>query len=239
MNNIMINDFEGPLDLLLHLIKTSKMDIYEVNITYIIEEYLKYINAMQDLNIDIASEYLVMAAELIHLKSKMLINIEDEVEDESDEFTISSEEELKQKLIEYEKYKKSTDSFRKLEENRKEYLTRSPENISEYSKDIKYNMELSIEDLINAFLEYRKRLDREKPLETKITRKELSVKERINSIRNILKIKKKIVFTDLFESFTKEYVVVTFLSILNMSKNNEIMLSQKDNFSPIMIESRI
>lgn len=239
MNNIMINDFEGPLDLLLHLIKTSKMDIYDVNITYIIEEYLKYINAMQDLNIDIASEYLVMAAELIHLKSKMLINIEDEVEDESDEFTISSEEELKQKLIEYEKYKKSTDSFRKLEENRKEYLTRSPENISEYSKDIKYNMELSIEDLINAFLEYRKRLDREKPLETKITRKELSVKERINSIRNILKIKKKIVFTDLFESFTKEYVVVTFLSILNMSKNNEIMLSQKDNFSPIMIESRI
>ena len=239
MNNIMINDFEGPLDLLLHLIKTSKMDIYEVNITYIIEEYLKYINAMQDLNIDIASEYLVMAAELIHLKSKMLINIEDEVEDESDEFAISSEEELKQKLIEYEKYKKSTDSFRKLEENRKEYLTRSPENISEYSKDIKYNMELSIEDLINAFLEYRKRLDREKPLETKITRKELSVKERINSIRNILKIKKKIVFTDLFESFTKEYVVVTFLSILNMSKNNEIMLSQKDNFSPIIIESRI
>ncbi len=239
MNNIMINDFEGPLDLLLHLIKTSKMDIYDVNITYIIEEYLKYINAMQDLNIDIASEYLVMAAELIHLKSKMLINIEDEVEDESDEFTISSEEELKQKLIEYEKYKKSTDSFRKLEENRKEYLTRSPENISEYSKDIKYNMELSIEDLINAFLEYRKRLDREKPLETKITRKELSVKERINSIRNILKIKKKVVFTDLFESFTKEYVVVTFLSILNMSKNNEIMLSQKDNFSPIMIESRI
>lgn len=239
MNNIMINDFEGPLDLLLHLIKTSKMDIYEVNITYIIEEYLKYINAMQDLNIDIASEYLVMAAELIHLKSKMLINIEDEVEDEADEFTISSEEELKQKLIEYEKYKKSTDSFRKLEENRKEYLTRSPENISEYSKDIKYNMELSIEDLINAFLEYRKRLDREKPLETKITRKELSVKERINSIRNILKIKKKVVFTDLFESFTKEYVVVTFLSILNMSKNNEIMLSQKDNFSPIMIESRI
>ena len=239
MNNIMINDFEGPLDLLLHLIKTSKMDIYEVNITYIIEEYLKYINAMQDLNIDIAGEYLVMAAELIHLKSKMLINIEDEVEDESDEFTISSEEELKQKLIEYEKYKKSTDSFRKLEENRKEYLTRSPENISEYSKDIKYNMELSIEDLINAFLEYRKRLDREKPLETKITRKELSVKERINSIRNILKIKKKVVFTDLFDSFTKEYVVVTFLSILNMSKNNEIMLSQKDNFSPIMIESRI
>ncbi len=239
MNNIMINDFEGPLDLLLHLIRTSKMDIYEVNITDIIEEYLKYINEMQDLNIDVASEYLVMAAELIHLKSKMLINLEDEEPESDDEYSINSEEELKQRLIEYEKYKKSTDEFRKLEENRQEYLTRAPENISIYSKDIKYNMDLSIEDLINAFLEYRKRLDKEKPLETKITRKELSVKERISHIRNLLKTKKKLEFTELFESFTKEYVVVTFLSILNMSKNNEIKLSQKDNFSPIMIESRL
>lgn len=239
MNNLTINDFEGPLDLLLHLVKTSKMDIYEINTTYIIEEYLKYINAMQDLNIDVASEYLVMAAELIHLKSKMLINLEDEVQEDDDEFSISSEEELKKRLADYEMYKKSSESFRKLEENRKEYLTRAPENISEYAKDIKYNMDISIEDLLNAFLEYRKRLDKEKPLETKITRKELSVKERIRNIRNILKEKKKVVFTDLFESFQKDYVVVTFLSILNMSKNNEIKLSQKDNFSPIVIESRL
>ena len=239
MNNITINDFEGPLDLLLHLVKTSKMDIYEINTSYIIEEYLKYISEMQDLNIDVASEYLVMAAELIHLKSKMLINLDDEEETEEDEFSISSEEELKQKLIDYEKYKRSTDSFRKLEENRKEYLTRSPENIMEYASEIKYDNDLSIEDLLKAFLEYKKRLDNEKPLETKITRKELSVKERIKNIREILKVKKKIEFTDLFESFRKDYVVVTFLSILNMCSNNEIVLSQKDNFSPIMIESRL
>ena len=239
MNNITINDFEGPLDLLLHLVKTSKMDIYEINTSYIIEEYLKYISEMQDLNIDVASEYLVMAAELIHLKSKMLINLDDEEEAEDDEYSISSEEELKQRLIDYEKYKRSTDSFRELEENRKEYLTRSPENIMEYAKEIKYNGDLSIEDLLNAFLEYRKRLDKEKPIETKITRRELSVKERIKSIRSILKTKKKIVFTELFESFRKDYVVVTFLSILSMSNNNEIILTQKDNFSPIMIESRL
>lgn len=239
MNNITINDFEGPLDLLLHLVKTSKMDIYEINTSYIIEMYLKYISEMQDLNIDVASEYLVMAAELIHLKSKTLINLEDDENLEEDEFSISSEEDLKQKIIDYEKYKRSTDSFRKLEENRKEYLTRSPENIMEYAKDVKYDNDLSIEDLLNAFIEYRKRMDNEKPLETKITRKELSVKERIIHIRNILKEKKKIVFTELFESFRKDYVVVTFLSILNMSKNNEIKLSQEDNFSPIMIESRL
>ena len=239
MNNITINDFEGPLDLLLHLVKTSKMDIYEINTSYIIEEYLKYISEMQDLNIDVASEYLVMAAELIHLKSKMLINLDDEEETEEDEFTISSEEELKQKLIDYEKYKKFTDSFRRLEENRKEYLTRSPENIMEYASDIKYNNDLSIEALLEAFLEYKKRLENEKPIETKITRKELSVKERIRNIREILKVRKKLEFTELFESFRKDYVVVTFLSILNMSKNNEITITQKDNFSPIMIESRL
>ena len=238
MNNIMINDFEGPLDLLLHLVKTSKMDIYEINTSYIIEEYLKYINAMQDLNIDVASEYLVMAAELIHLKSKMLINLDDEETADDDEYSISSEDELKERLINYEKYKNSTDSFRRLEENRKEYLTRSPENIMEYAKDQSYSMELSLDDLISAFLEYKKRLENEKPIETKITKKELSVKERISYIRNILKEKKKIEFTELFESFSKEYVVVTFLSILNMSKNNEIVLSQKDNFSPILIEMR-
>ena len=238
MNNIMINDFEGPLDLLLHLVKTSKMDIYEVSMSYIIEEYLKYINTMQELNIDVASEYLVMAAELIHLKSKMLINIDDEDSNEEDEYSISSEDELKERLINYEKYKNSTDSFRRLEENRKEYLTRSPENIMEYAKNESYSMELSLDDLISAFLEYKKRLENEKPIETKITKKELSVKDRISYIRNILKEKKKIEFTELFESFSKEYVVVTFLSILNMSKNNEIMLSQKDNFSPILIEMR-
>ena len=82
---ITINDFEGPLDLLLHLVKEMKMDIYEIDTSVIIEEYLKYIENMQDLNIDIASEFLVMAAELIHLKSKMLLNIKEEAE-ETDEY---------------------------------------------------------------------------------------------------------------------------------------------------------
>ena len=72
--NFHINDFEGPLDLLLHLVKKEKMDIYEIEVSQIIEEYLEFIHQMQDLNIDIASSYLVMAAELLHLKSKLLLN---------------------------------------------------------------------------------------------------------------------------------------------------------------------
>ena len=94
-----INDFEGPLDLLLHLVKQSKMDIYEINLHDLINQYLKYINDMENLNIDIASEYLVMAAELVHLKSKMLIHKEDEEDDTESEFGIQTEEDLRQKIL--------------------------------------------------------------------------------------------------------------------------------------------
>ena len=106
----MYNDFEGPLDLLLHLVKTSKMDIYEIDIKIIIEEYLDFIEQEKNKNIDIASSYLVMAAELIHLKSKMLVNDDTKEENNSDEFHIDSEEDLKRKIIEYEKYKKLSET---------------------------------------------------------------------------------------------------------------------------------
>ena len=91
-----INDFDGPLDLLLHLVKESKMDIETINTKEIIEQYLDFLNSMEELNINVASEYLVVASSLIHLKSKMLLNISDEEEtnDEYDEYVITSEEDL-------------------------------------------------------------------------------------------------------------------------------------------------
>lgn len=236
--NFCINDFEGPLDLLLHLVKSSEMDIYEIKTTVIIEEYLNFINTIQEKNIDVASSYLVMAAELIHLKSKMLLNIEEEKED-VDEYSINSEEDLKQKLIDYEKYKNATVSFKELELNRMDYYTKLPENLSEYMDDtIINNSDITVDDLVNAFLAFKERLKLSKPVNTRITKKELSVAERTQNIRDILKVKKKINFVDLFDIVTKEYVVVTFLSILNMSKNNEVLITQEDNFSPITIESR-
>ena len=235
---VTINDFEGPLDLLSHLVKETKMDIYEVDMSIIIEEYLKYIESMQNLNIDIASEFLVMAAELIHLKSKMLINIKEEVE-ETDEYSINTEEDLKNKLIEYEKFKNVSELFKNLEESRKEVFTKVPENLNSITDStIKNDGSVTVEDLLNAFLEYKKRLEYQKPVNTKITKKELSVSDRRKAIRNILDIKNKVEFTELFESTTKDYVVVTFLAILDMSKNDEITLTQKNNFDKIMIEKR-
>lgn len=234
-----INDFEGPLDLLLHLVKSSKMDIYEIDTTKVIEEYLEFINSLDKNDLDDASEYLVMAAELIHLKSKILINEEIE-EDSDDEYSINFEEDLKNKLIEYEKYKELSDTFKKLEENRKGYYTKVPENINEYreKEHLSNDGSITINDLVNAFLELQKREQYHKPMNTRITKKEISVEKKTEYIRSILNTKKKIEFKDLFESFDKNNVIVTFLSILNMSKNNEILLTQEKNFSSIFIERK-
>ena len=129
--NLCINDFSGPLDLLLHLVKTAKMDIYEIDTKYIIDKYLEFINSIDKEDLDSASEYLVMASELIHLKSRLLLNLE--AEDESDsEYSINSEEDLKNRLIEYERYQNVTNLFKELEENRSEFFTKIPESLSEF-----------------------------------------------------------------------------------------------------------
>ncbi len=235
--NFCVSDFEGPLDLLLHLVKESKMDIYEINIHDIIDQYLEFIHSLEEKNIDIASEYLVMASELIHLKSKLLINRQDEELNEEDEFNINSEEDLRNKLLEYEKYKKLTENFHELEQKRGEVYTKLPESLKEYIEDSGIQKgEYNIEDLLNAYKLFIERENLSKPLNTKITKKEISVDDKIKDIRQILKKRQKINFIELFTEITKENVVVTFLSILEMCKNNEILLSQEDNFSPIMIE---
>ena len=236
--NLQLQDFEGPFDLLLHLVRQSKMDIYTINISDIIEQYLDFINSLDKFDIDKSSEYLVVSSELIHLKSRMLINKnnEDELE-ENDEYIIKDEEDLRNKLIEYERYKNMTDTFRSLEENRLDYYTKLPENLNEFVEDDKLiNSEVSVNELINAFLEMQKRINYEKPITTKITRKEYSVKEKINEIRKLLKTKDKLNFTELFDIINKENIVVTFLSLLDMSKNSEITIKQDKIFGTIMIE---
>lgn len=234
-----INDFEGPLDLLLHLVKTSKMDIYEINIKTIIDEYLSFIENEKNKNIDIASSYLVMAAELIHLKSKMLVNSEDVEEDNYDEFQIKSEEDLRNKIMEYEKYKKLTDKFKDLEDKRNSFYTKSPMRLDDLldNSEVKFG-DLSLDDLVKALMEFQEREKLTKPLSTRITKKEYSIERRIKDIRSILKVRPKVEFLELFTELDRNFLIVTFLSILSMSKNEEVYLSQEDNFKPIMVERR-
>ncbi len=233
-----INDFEEPLDVLLHLVKQAKMDIYEINLFTLIKEYLDFIKEMQDLNIDVASEYLSMASELVHLKSKMLVNKQDDSEEETDdEFSIKSEEDLRKKLLEYENIKNITGTFKNLESKRSEIYTRFPESLKEYYGPSEVPKGLYDADtLYKAFLEVEKKLKLLKPLDTTITKKEISVEQRTQEIKNILKVRGKVDFYSLFTINTKEYIVITFLTILTMSKNKELKISQEDNFSPIIVE---
>ncbi len=237
--SIKINEFEGPLDLLLHLIKQSNIDIVDIEINEITKQYLDYINKMEELNINVAASYLVMAAELMEIKSKSLLPpTEEETNDEDEE--VVSKENLINKLIEYQKYKDMISTFKEMEQDRQNIYVKSPEKISNYVDElIVNNTDTSVDDLVDAFKKFLERIDREKPITTKITTKEYSVKERKRNIRNILKEKQKVLFTDLFEEKNTGLIVVTFLSILEMTKEKEIIIKQDANFKDITIELKV
>ena len=237
--SIKINEFEGPLDLLLHLIKESNINIVDIEINEITKQYLDYINKMEELNINIAASYLVMAAELMEIKSKSLLPVKEEEENDEDEET-PSRESLINKLIEYEKYKNMVGTFKEMEENRQNIYVKAPEKISKYvDNTIINNDDTTVDDLVEAFKKFLERIDKEKPISTKITEKEYSVKERKRNIRNILKEKKKVFFTELFEVRSISFIVVTFLSILEMAKEKEVTLKQDNNFKDITIELKV
>lgn len=236
--NIKINDFDGPLDLLWHLIKAHKMDIYDINIEKITKEYLSFINEHKELTIDGASEYLVMASELIHLKSKLLLNKNDEEEDA--EYEINTEDDLRNRLIEYEKLKDAADRLVELEDKRKEVLTKLPSNLSEYAdKSVKLSSDITLDDLLKAFEGYLNRKKLDEPVNKAVTKRELSVEDRCLSIKSYLHNRGKINFLDLFDEVDKPYVIVTFLGILNLVKSREAVISQEYNFGDIYIEERL
>lgn len=236
--NIKINDFDGPLDLLWHLIKAHKMDIYDINIEKITKEYLSFINEHKELTIDGASEYLVMASELIHLKSKLLLN--KNVEEEDAEYEINTEDDLRNRLIEYEKLKAAADRLVELEDKRKEVLTKVPSNLSEYAdKSVKLSSDITLDDLLKAFEDYLNRKKLDEPINKAVTKRELSVEDRCLSIKSYLHNRGKVNFLDLFDEVDKPYVIVTFLGILNLVKSKEAVISQEYNFGDIFIEERL
>lgn len=230
-----INEFEGPLDLLLHLIKESEMDIMDIEIVKLTDQYLKYINSMEQLNLNVASEYLVLASDLMYLKSKTLLPRQESKEEE-EEF-VEAKEDLIDRLLEYKRYKEVTNDLKKLEIERNNIFTKLPSSMKLYkSKEITLNEDITLDDLINAFKKYLERKKYERPLSTKVTMRELSVSERKKSIKDVLRIRGKAEFFELFEDFSRPYVVVTFLSILEMAKEKELKITQNNNFDKIYCE---
>lgn len=232
---IEISNFEGPLDLLLHLIKQSEMDIFDINIEMITKQYLEYIEKMEEFNLNIASEYLVMEAELLEIKSYTLLpkhknEVEDDYEDDPRENLIS-------RLLEYEKYKNITTTFKEFEQERMKMYSKDPFDLSSLVENDNIEEDFKIDDLINALNKMFERKELEKPLNTKVTTKEYSVAERSKQIKNILKQKRKVNFVELFDIYSKDYIVITFLSVLNMARNNDLKIIQDKNFGNIDIIS--
>ena len=229
-----INEFEGPLDLLLHLIKESKMDIMNIEIEEITKQYMNYLEEQEKMNLEIASEYLVLASELLEIKSKMLLpSYKDENEEEEED----PREELINRLLEYQAYKEITKVLQEKESLRREIYTKSPENIKNYIDEVKeINIDVSLDDLVEAFKKYLQRKQDNKPLKTKVTVNEISVSSRRHDIKRLLKTKKKVSFFELFPVLSKEYVVATFLAILEMAKSQELRITQNDTFDDIICE---
>ena len=237
--SIKINEFEGPLDLLLHLVKESNIDIYDVNISEITIQYLDYIHKMEELNIDVASSYLVMAATLMEIKSKSLLPSNNDIDDNMDEEEVSRDS-LIRKLVDYQKYKEITKDFKELEATRKNIYTKAPSKLNEML-DTKFvnDTDTTVDDLIKAFTMFLERKNMEKPITTKITTKEYSVRKRKSDIKSYLLTKGKAEFSELFTIHTKSFIVVTFLSILELAKEEDVVLTQEANFDKIFIELRV
>ena len=227
--------FEGPLDLLLHLIKENKMDIFDIEIESITRQYLDYIHKMKEQNLDIASAYLVMASELTLIKARMLLPRPKVDEEESEEE--DPRVELVARLLEYQAYKEITKTLKENESKRQEIHTKLPENINNYIEENTVIIgEGSIDLLVDAFKKFLVRKSEEKPLSTKVTMKEITVSSRKLEIKSILKKEKKVSFFKLFPVSTKEYIVATFLAILDMARNKELLIKQEELFSDIIVE---
>jgi len=240
--HVKIDAFEGPLDLLLHLINRLEIDIYDIPVSEITEQYMLYIHTMQELHLDVASEYLVMAATLLSIKSRMLLpKQEEELFDE--EFAEEPEEdprdELMKRLIEYRKYKEAAVDLRNLEEDRSLVYTKAPSDLSEYAEVAASHVDslnVSIYDMLGAFQKMLRRKKIQKPVQTRITRQEIPIEKRMDEIlQNIRNSPGRKRFVDLFSSNNREHLVVTFLAILELMKSQQIIIEQENNFADIFI----
>lgn len=230
--SIKVPVFEGPLDLLLHLIKENKIDIYDIPIAAITHQYLAYIEMMKEFNLDIAGEFLVMAATLIHIKSRMLLPVEEVVSTEEQE---DPRFELVQRLIEYQAFKESSLALKEREEEWSNVFRREPFDMDmEDQGEAELNLfDLSLFDLLGAF---RKLLDKAPPEVVSITRETLTVKDRISFIMERLENREAIRFEDLFEGLkTRSFLIVTFIALLEILRLGLAKAYQDKDFGSIWI----
>ena len=232
-----LDNFEGPLDLLCYLIDKNKMDIYKVNISEITNQYMDYLKMQEDLNLDIASEFLVMASTLVIIKSKGLLP--KEVEDEAE----LTEEELLQRIIEYKKYKEISKLFKERIEIFSKRFYKFPDKI-ELPKQI-IEKEYKSEDIVEKYKmliekNENKKNENAKNINEIAIHEVYSVSDKVKDIFRELVRKRKFVFNKLFslKEKPKAEVVTAFSGVLELSRRNKINAEQKEVFGDIVISKR-
>ncbi len=236
---IVLDAFEGPLDLLLSLISKAKVDIYDIPINIITHQYLEYIYSMEELDLSIASDFLLMAATLLEIKSKMLLPGEVIIVDD-EEIEVDPREELVRRLIEYKKYKEAAEELRVSENIELGVYYKPKEDFADYDytyDDIEFDLNLLLKSLNNIIK--RRGIIRESLDIREIHREEYRLEDCIDEITMSLKLKNKINFEDLLsENSTRNEVVAYFLSILELIRLGRINVTQDKLYHDIIITSR-
>jgi segregation and condensation protein A len=230
---VRIENFEGPLDLLLHLIKKNEINIYDIPIAMIAQQYLSYIEAMKDLNLTVAGEFLVMAATLLQIKSKMLLPVEESAEDDED--GPDPREELVRRLLEYKTFKEAARQLDTQERMWREIYSRPiapSEDVAQSDETLLDNIGLF--DLVDALQEILNRNPGKKLLE--IIPDNLTVRDRMNVLLEALEGQESIGFEALFEaSCHRLVIIVTFLALLELIRLRTVRVYQAENFGPILV----
>ncbi|MDD5449567.1 MAG: segregation/condensation protein A [Candidatus Omnitrophica bacterium] len=229
---IKLEVFEGPLDLLLYLIRKEEIDIYDIPISKITEQYLEYLEFMKLLDLNIAGEFILMAATLMHIKSKMLLPPDpNEVKEEEEG---DPRLELVQKLLEYKKFKEAAGQLFEKELRQKDVFARGA-NAIDAGEDPKPCFEASLFDLITAFNKILKDIPKEVFYE--VIKDEFTVEGKMHDIFHLLVSRPVIYFSDLFQNAKSKFEVVTiFLAILELIRLKEIAAVQESVFGEIKVE---
>ena len=221
--------FEGPLDLLLHLIRTQEIDLYDIPIAQITDQYLRYLRVMKDLNITLAGEFLLMAATLIYIKSRMLLPAESD--SQVDEAMEDPRQELVEQLVEHERFKNAAQL---LYERETIELSVWPRGGNEFEQEERKTVAVNVFDLVRAFHEIVERYKEQIILEIK--RDPVTLEEKLVELRRLLKVQSEFFFSLFFRRKpSRSHLVVTLLALLELVKQREVRLCQKGLFEDIRI----
>jgi len=236
---IKLDIFEGPFDLLVYLIENARMSVYDIQVSEITDQYIKYVENMKTLDVNLATEFMVLAAELIELKSKMLLpRMKADGEGLLEE---DPRAELVQKILEYKRFKSAAELLEMQEELNQRIFVKPKEDLTPFTREADEYLNLDIQQFVKAFhlfLQKKKRMDEINRIYSRVERQKISVERKIEQIRNLFRLKerKRLNFRDLLTAESDRYdVVLTFVSVLEMIRQKTVSVRQNINFGEIYL----